>query len=44
MQKIKAHGKTPYRWIKAMKTDPTLIFNVADAATEAVAYLLSLKG
>lgn len=44
MPKIRNHGKHLRHWIKAMKADPTLIFNVAEAASQAVAYLLSLKG
>jgi antirestriction protein ArdC len=44
MPKIRNHGKHLQRWIKAMRADPTLSFNVAEAASQAVAYLLSLKG
>src|SRR5262245_2806410 len=41
MHKIRNHGKHLHRWIKGMRDYPTLIFNVADAASEAVAFLLS---
>lgn len=44
MPKIRNHGKHLGRWVRAMKADPTLIFNVAADASKAVAYLLSLKG
>lgn len=44
MLKIRNHGKHLAHWIKAMRADPTLIFNVAADASEAVAFLLSLKG
>jgi antirestriction protein ArdC len=42
MPKIRNHGKHLGRWVRAMKNDPTLIFNVAADASRAVAYLLSL--
>ena len=44
MQKIRNHGRHLAWWIKAMRADPTLIFNVTDAGSQAVAFLLSLKG
>jgi antirestriction protein ArdC len=44
MKKLPNHRKHLGRWVTAMKADPTLIFNVAEAASDAVAYLLSLKG
>lgn len=42
MKKLPNHRNHLDRWIKGMRTDPTLIFNVADAASRAVAFLLSL--
>ncbi len=42
MPKIRNHSKHLDRWIKAMRADPTLVFNVAAGASRAVAYLLSL--
>lgn len=42
MRKLTNHRKHLGRWIAAMKDDPTLIFNVAASASEAVEYLLSL--
>jgi antirestriction protein ArdC len=44
MKKLTNHRKHLDRWIKAMKANPTLIFNVTEAASKAVAFLLSLKG
>lgn len=44
MPKIRNHAKHLHRWIKAMKADSSLIFTVTEAASQAVAYLLSLKG
>lgn len=43
MKKLTNHCKHLDRWVRAMKEDPTLIFKVADAASECVAYLLSLR-
>jgi antirestriction protein ArdC len=42
MQKIPNHRNYLARWIRAMKDDPTLIFNVTADASKAAAYLLSL--
>lgn len=42
MPKIRNHGKHLHRWVKAMRADPNLIVQVAEAASQAVAYLLSL--
>jgi antirestriction protein ArdC len=42
--KLTNHRKHLDRWIGAMNDDPTLIFQVANAAGEAVEYLLSLRG
>jgi hypothetical protein len=44
MKKLANHRKYLDRWVAAMKADPTLIFNVTHAASEAVEYLLSLRG
>ena len=42
MKKLTNHRKYLERWVKAMRADPTLIFNVTADASKAVAYLLSL--
>jgi antirestriction protein ArdC len=44
MNKLPNHRKHLGRWLKAMRDDPTLILTVAADASEAVEYLLSLKG
>lgn len=44
MTKLTNHKKHLSRWVKGLKADPLLIFNVAEAASQAVEYLLSLKG
>lgn len=43
MDKLPNHRNHLARWITAMHDDPTLIFNVAADASEAVEYLLSLR-
>jgi len=43
MRRITNHLNHLPRWIKAMKDDPSLIFNVANDASAAAAYLLSLR-
>lgn len=42
MQKIRNHSKHLAHWVRAMKIDANLIFNVAAASSEAAHYLLSL--
>ena len=42
MAKLINHRKHLSRWINAMRADPTLIFSVAQAASDAVDYLLGL--
>jgi len=44
MKLLPNHRKHLARWVRAMKQDPNLIFQIASDASEAVAYLLSLKG
>jgi antirestriction protein ArdC len=44
MEKLRNHQKHLSRWVTAMRADPALIVNVAADASEAVAYLLSLRG
>jgi antirestriction protein ArdC len=41
MEKLPNHNKHLNRWVKAMNADPTLIFEVADSASDGVEYLLS---
>jgi antirestriction protein ArdC len=43
MKLLPNHGEHLARWVKAMKSNPTLIVQVAADASEAVAYLLSLR-
>jgi len=44
IQKLRNHTNHLPRWIRAMRQDSTLIFNVASDASAAVEFLLSLKG
>ena len=44
MEKLPNHNKHLDRWVRAMQDDPTLIFNVAADASQAVPYLFSLSG
>jgi antirestriction protein ArdC len=42
------HGKTSHRmfvgtWLELMRADPTLIFRVSEAASEAAKFILSFK-
>jgi antirestriction protein ArdC len=44
MKILSNHRNHLARWAKAMNTDPSLIFHVAAAASDAAEYLLSLRG
>jgi antirestriction protein ArdC len=44
MKKLTNHRNYLPRWVRAMKDDPMLIFQVAADASAAAEYLLSLKG